>query len=117
MQSFWDEEERRLQSIADKVIASGANVVFCQKGIDDLVSIILRRQAFGRTAGQEKRYETPRKGDWGKITDTLEDIAQLGYAGLVQERKVGDNEMIFVETPKPQSGIHFAPRQHRTRRR
>jgi len=37
MQSFWDEEERRLESIADKVIASGANVVFCQKGIDDLV--------------------------------------------------------------------------------
>ena len=44
-----------------------------------------------------KRLE---KATGGKITDTLEDIAQLGYAGLVQERKVGDNEMIFVENSK-----------------
>ena len=98
MQSFWDEEERRLESIADKVIASGANVVFCQKGIDDLVQHYLAKA--GILAGRRvKKSDMKRleKATGGKITDTLEDIAQLGYAGLVQERKVGDNEMIFVE--------------------
>jgi len=98
MQSFWDEEERRLESIADKVIASGANVVFCQKGIDDLVQHYLAKA--GILAGRRvKKSDMKRleKATGGKITDTMEDIAQLGYAGLVQERKVGDNEMIFVE--------------------
>jgi len=101
MQSFWDEEERRLEAIADKIIASGANVVFCQKGIDDLVQHFLAKA--GILAGRRiKKSDMKRleKATGGKITDTLEDIAQLGYAGLVQERKVGDNEMIFVENSK-----------------
>lgn len=101
MQSFWDEEERRLEAIADKVIASGATVVFCQKGIDDLVQHFLAKA--GILAGRRvKKSDMKRleKATGGKITDTLEDISQLGYAGLVQERKVGDNEMIFVENSK-----------------
>jgi archaeal chaperonin len=101
MQSFWDEEERRLEAIADKVIASGATVVFCQKGIDDLVQHFLAKA--GILAGRRvKKSDMKRleKATGGKITDTLEDISQLGYAGLVQERKVGDNEMIFVEDSK-----------------
>jgi len=82
MQSFWDEEERRLESIADKVIASGANVVFCQKGIDDLVQHYLAKA--GILAGRRvKKSDMKRleKATGGKITDTLEDIGQLGYAG------------------------------------
>ncbi|MGZ4864394.1 MAG: thermosome subunit beta [Halobacteriota archaeon] len=101
MQSFWNEEERRLEAIADKVIASGANVVFCQKGIDDLVQHFLAKA--GILAGRRiKKSDMKRleKATGGKITDTLEDISELGYAGLVQERKVGDNEMIFVEDSK-----------------
>ena len=101
MQSFWDEEERRLEAIADKVLASGANVVFCQKGIDDLVQHFLAKA--GILAGRRiKKSDMKRleKATGGKITDTLEDITQLGHAGLVQERKVGDNEMIFVEESK-----------------
>jgi thermosome, various subunits, archaeal len=101
MQSFWDEEERRLEAIADKVIASGANVVFCQKGIDDLVQHFLAKA--GILAGRRiKKSDMKRleKATGGKITDTLEDMTQLGHAGLVQERKVGDNEMIFVEESK-----------------
>ena len=101
MQSFWDEEERRLEAIADKVIASGANVVFCQKGIDDLVQHFLAKA--GILAGRRiKKSDMKRleKATGGKITDTLEDISELGHAGLVQERKVGDNEMIFVEDSK-----------------
>ncbi|MGZ4910027.1 MAG: thermosome subunit beta [Halobacteriota archaeon] len=101
MQSFWNEEDRRLEAIADKVIASGANVVFCQKGIDDLVQHFLAKA--GILAGRRiKKSDMKRleKATGGKITDTLEDISELGYAGLVQERKVGDNEMIFVEDSK-----------------
>jgi thermosome len=101
MQSFWDEEERRLEAIAEKVIASGANVVFCQKGIDDLVQHFLAKA--GILAGRRiKKSDMKRleKATGGKITDTLEDIVELGHAGLVQERKVGDNEMIFVEESK-----------------
>ncbi len=98
MQSFWDEEERRLEGIANKVIDSGANVVFCQKGIDDLVQHYLAKAGI-LAARRVKKSDMKRleKATGGKITDTLEDIAQLGYAGLVQERKIGDNEMLFVE--------------------
>ncbi|MGZ4912874.1 MAG: thermosome subunit beta [Halobacteriota archaeon] len=98
MQSFWDEEERRLEGIANKVIASGANVVFCQKGIDDLVQHYLAKAGI-LAARRVKKSDMKRleKATGGKITDTLEDIAQLGAAGLVQERKIGDNEMLFVE--------------------
>jgi len=98
MQSFWDEEERRLKGIADKVIATGANVVFCQKGIDDLVQHYLAKAGI-LAARRIKKSDMKRleKATGGKITDTLEDISQLGYAGLVHEKKVGDNEMLFVE--------------------
>ncbi len=98
MQSFWDEEERRLEGIANKVIDSGANVVFCQKGIDDLVQHYLAKAGI-LAARRVKKSDMKRleKATGGKITDTLEDIEQLGYAGLVQERKVGDNEMLFIE--------------------
>ncbi|MGZ4942802.1 MAG: thermosome subunit beta [Halobacteriota archaeon] len=98
MQSFWDEEERRLEGIANKVIDSGANVVFCQKGIDDLVQHYLAKAGI-LAARRVKKSDMKRleKATGGKITDTLEDIAQLGYAGLVQERKIGDNEMLFIE--------------------
>ena len=98
MQSFWDQEEKRLEEIANKVIATGANVVFCQKGIDDLVQHHLAKADIlaGRRIKKSdmKRLE---RATGGKITDTIEDITQLGSAGLVIERKVGDNEMIFVE--------------------
>ena len=98
MQSFWDQEEKRLEEIANKVIATGANVVFCQKGIDDLVQHYLAKANIlaGRRIKKSdmKRLE---RATGAKITDTIEDITQLGSAGLVIERKVGDNEMIFVE--------------------
>jgi len=98
MQSFWDQEEKRLEEIANKVIATGATVVFCQKGIDDLVQHYLAKANIlaGRRIKKSdmKRLE---RATGAKITDTIEDITQLGSAGLVIERKVGDNEMIFVE--------------------
>jgi len=105
MQSFWDQEEKRLEEIANKVIATGANVVFCQKGIDDLVQHHLAKADIlaGRRIKKSdmKRLE---RATGGKITDTIEDITQLGSAGLVIERKVGDNEMIFVEEcPNPKA--------------
>ncbi len=105
MQSFWDQEEKRLEEIANKVIATGANVVFCQKGIDDLVQHHLAKANIlaGRRIKKSdmKRLE---RATGGKITDTIEDITQLGSAGLVIERKVGDNEMIFVEEcPNPKA--------------
>ncbi len=101
MQSFWDEEEKRLEEIANKVIATGANVVFCQKGIDDLVQHYLAKAGI-LAARRIKKSDMKRleRATGGRITDTIEDITQLGSAELVIERKVGDNEMIFVEECK-----------------
>jgi thermosome len=101
MQSFWDEEEKRLEDIANKVIATGANVVFCQKGIDDLVQHYLAKAGI-LAARRIKKSDMKRleRATGGRITDTIEDITQLGSAELVIERKVGDNEMIFVEECK-----------------
>lgn len=101
MQSFWDEEEKRLEDIANKVIATGANVVFCQKGIDDLVQHYLAKAGI-LAARRIKKSDMKRleRATGGRITDTIEDVTRLGSAELVIERKVGDNEMIFVEECK-----------------
>ncbi|HJH27439.1 MAG TPA: thermosome subunit [Methanophagales archaeon] len=100
MKAFLDEEERMLKSMVDKVKDSGANVLFCQKGIDDLVQHYLAKEgilAVRRVKESDMKKLASATG--GKILTTLEEIGpgDLGAAGVVEERKISGEEMIFVE--------------------
>jgi thermosome len=100
MKSFMDEEERMLKEIVDKVAATGANVVFCQKGIDDLVQHYLAKENILATRRVKKSdMEKLARATDGRISTNIEEINEkdLGSAGLVEERKIGDDQMIFVE--------------------
>ncbi len=109
MHAFLDEEERMLRSMVDKIKAVGANVVFCQKGIDDLVQHFLAKE--GIYAGRRVK-----KGDMEKLSLATGatiiskinelDKADLGKADLVEVRKIQEEEMTFVtgcKNPKAMS--------------
>ncbi|MCW3981607.1 MAG: thermosome subunit beta [Candidatus Bathyarchaeota archaeon] len=103
MQAFLDQETRMLQDMVKRVTASGANVLFCQKGIDDMAQHFLAKKGV-LTARRVKQSDMEKlaKATGGRMVTNLEDIQakDLGLAGQVQERKVGDDKMIFVEKCK-----------------
>jgi len=103
LKSFLEEEERMLKDMVEKVEASGANVLFCQKGIDDLAQHYLSKRGILATRRvKESDMKKLASATGGKILTSLEEVRpeDLGYAGLVEERKIGGEEMIFVEDCK-----------------
>ena len=103
MKAFLDQETNTLKGMAEKIKASGANVVFCQKGIDDMVQHFLAKDGIiAARRIKESDMEKLAKATGGKIVSNLDDIAStdLGKAGIVEERKIGDDKMIFVEQCK-----------------
>jgi len=103
IQAFLDKETQMLEQMVEKVKASGANVVFCQKGIDDMAQHFLAKAGMltARRVKQSDMEKLARATD-GKIITNLEDLKaqDLGKAGLVEERKVGEDKMVFVEECK-----------------
>ena len=100
MKNFLDEEERILKNMADKIAASGAKAVFCQKGIDDLVQHYLaQKKILAVRRASESNMEALAKATGSKIITNIKDIkkSDLGEAKLVEERKLGEDEWIFVE--------------------
>jgi thermosome len=100
MQAFLDQETHMMEEMANKIIASSANVVFCQKGIDDMAQHFLAKQGvLAARRVKQSDMEKLARATGGKIITNLEDLGakDLGTAGLVEERKVGDDKMIFVE--------------------
>ena len=100
MKAFLDEEEHMLKSMVDRIKESGANVLFTQKGIDDLAQHHLAKAGI-LAVRRVKESDMKKLGSatGGKVLTTLEEIRpeDLGYAGVVEERKIGGEEMIFVE--------------------
>jgi thermosome len=98
--SFLREEENMLKEMVKKIVATGANVVVCQKGIDDMVQHFLARKGILAVRRAKKSdMEKLGKATGGKVVTNLEELTEgdLGYAGLVEERKIGDDKMIFIE--------------------
>ena len=90
MQSFLEQEEKMLRGMVDKVVKSGANVVFCQKGVDDVAQHFLAKAGLLVTRRVKKSdMDRLAKATGGKIVTSLDDIAQtdLGFAGRVEEKK------------------------------
>ncbi len=103
MQAFLDQETRMLQDMVKKIAASGASVLFCQKGIDDMAQHFLaKRGVLAARRVKQSDMEKLARATGGKIVSKLEDLSSkdLGIAGSVEERKVGDDKMIFVEKCK-----------------
>jgi archaeal chaperonin len=103
MQAFLDMEENMLRKMVDKIVASGANVIFCQKGIDDLAQHFLAKKGIYATRRVKKSdMELLSKATTGNIISNLEDLApsELGKAGVVEEIKVGDESMTYVRECK-----------------
>ncbi len=100
MKAFLDEETRMLKEMVDKIAATGANVVFCQKGIDDIAQHFLARAKILAVRRVKKSdMEKLARATGGRIVTNLDDLkeAELGYAQLVEERKIGEDKMVFVE--------------------
>jgi thermosome len=103
MQAFLDQENKMLQDMVNKVKKSGANVVFCQKGIDDMAQHFLAKEGIlAARRAKESDMEKLARATGGRIVSDLTDLKpqDLGAAGLVEERKIGDDKMIFVEKCK-----------------
>ncbi|MDO9098841.1 MAG: thermosome subunit alpha, partial [Candidatus Methanoperedens sp.] len=96
---FLEQEEKLVREAADKVIKGGANVVFCQKGVDDMARYFLAKAGIFVTHRVKKNDLLKlSRATGGKIITSLEEITPeaLGHAGLVEEKMVGNGEMIFV---------------------
>ncbi|WAC05237.1 MAG: thermosome subunit alpha [Methanoregula sp.] len=118
LQAFLDEEERMVRNIVDKVVASGANVLFCQKGIDDIAQHYLAKAGIFATRRVKKSdMEKLARATGGSLVSSIDAISkdELGKAGLVEERKVGGEEMTFVvqcKNPKAVSIIVKGGTEH-----
>ena len=100
LQLFMEQEEKMLKEMADKVIKSGANVVFTQKGIDDLVTHFLAKAGIYASKRIKKSdMEKLAKATGAKILSKLSDLSaqDLGKAGTVEEVKIGDEQMTYVK--------------------
>ncbi len=103
MKAFLDEETKMLKEMVEKIREKGANVVFCQKGIDDIAQHFLAKAGIVAVRRVKKSdMEKLAKATGGKLVTNLDDLTEedLGYAGLVEERKIGEDYMVFVEDCK-----------------
>ncbi len=108
MRAFMDEETRILKEMVDKVKAAGANVVFCQKGIDDMAQFFLAKEGIVAVRRAKKSdMEKLAKATGGKIITSIDDLnpSDLGEAKLVEERKLGEDKMVFVEECKDPGAV------------
>jgi len=100
MKAFLDEEERMLKGMVDKIASAGANVLICQKGIDDVAQHFLAKQGILAVRRcTESSMEKLAKATGAKIVININDLTsnELGHAELVEERKVGGDKWIFIE--------------------
>ena len=98
--AFLKQEESMLREMVDKITATAASVVLCQKGLDDMIQHFLSRKGILAVRRIKKSdMEKLAKATGGKIVTNLDDMnpADLGYASLVEERKIGEDKMTFVE--------------------
>jgi len=103
LQAFIDQEERIIRDMVDRILKSGANVVIAQKGIDDLAQHFLGKNGIYAVRRVKKSdVEKLARATGAKIVSSLKDLSKedLGYAGLVEEIKIGDEEMTFVRECK-----------------
>lgn len=108
MQKFLSEEERMLKSMVDSVVSSGANVVLCQKGIDDVAQHYLAKEGIIAVKRiKESDMAKLAKATGAKIITNIEELSKedIGHADLIEERNVENDKWVFIEGCKNPKSI------------
>lgn len=108
MQAFLQQEEKMMKDMVEKIAATKANVVFCQKGIDDLVQHFLAKKGIAAVRRVKKSdMEKLSRATKASIASSLQDLKaeDLGDAGLVEERKISGEAMVFVKECKDPKSV------------
>jgi len=108
IKAFLDQESDMLKKKVDQVVETGANVLFCQKGIDDMAQHYLAKAGV-LSARRVKKSDMEKlaKATGGKVVNNLADLkkSDLGVCGVVEEKKIGNDKMIFVEECKDPQAV------------
>ena len=103
MKAFLDEETKILKDMVEKIKSSGANVLLCQKGIDDVAQHFLAKEGIMAVRRiKESDMEKLARATGAKIVTNIEGLTskELGSAGLAEERRMGEDKMVFIEDCK-----------------
>jgi thermosome len=113
MKRFLDEEEKILRGMVEKIASVGANVVVCEKGIDDVVQhFMAKKNILAVRRVKQSDMEKLAKATGARIITNIEDLksADLGHAKLTEERKVSDDKMTFIEGCKDAKALSIIVR-------
>jgi len=113
MKLFLDEEERMLKEMVDKIAETGANVVFCEKGIDDVaLHFLAKRGILAVKNVSSSDMEKLAKATGGKIMASVKELTPdvLGEAKIVEEVKIGDDKLVYVRECKNPKAVTIVVR-------
>ena len=103
LQAFLDQEEKILKKMVEKIVNSGANVVVCQKGIDDLVQHFLaKNNIYAVRRVKKSDMDRLAKAVNGRVVNNINDLSKddIGNAGIVEALKIGEEEMTYIRECK-----------------
>jgi thermosome len=103
IEAFLEKEEQMIRHKVEQIVKSGATVLICQKGIDDLAQHFLAKKGiYAVRRVKESDMSALAKATGGRVIISLDDINpnDLGFAGAVEEIKVGDEYMTYVKECK-----------------
>ncbi|MFL2940739.1 MAG: thermosome subunit [Marine Group III euryarchaeote CG-Epi4] len=118
IQAFLDQEESTIKKMVDTISKSGATVLICQKGIDDLAQHFLaKNNIMAIRRAKKSDIDALSKATGGRVISNIDSMSKkdLGFAGLVEVRKIGDDDMTFVtdcKNPKAVSILVRAGSEH-----
>ena len=113
MNAFLEQEEKMLKEMVEKIIASKTNVVFCQKGVDDMAQHYLAKSGIMVMRRVKKSdMDALSKATGGSIISNLDEMTEtdLGQSGIVEEKKISGSEMIFVRKCKDPKSVSILVR-------
>jgi len=99
VKALMEEEDRMLKTLADRVINTGANVLLCQKGIeDDIVSYLAKAGIMAVRRVKKSDMKRLSRATGGRIVSNVKELTPdvLGSAGVVEETTIGDDKMVYV---------------------
>lgn len=113
LKDFLDQEEKMLKDMVEKVKKSGANVLFCQKGVDDVAQHFLAKAGiFAARRVKKSDMEKLARATGARIVSSLDDLSEkdIGHSGNVEERKIAGDKMIFVTECKNPKAVSLLVR-------
>lgn len=113
MNLFLEQENKMLKDMVDKIVSAGANVLVCQKGVDDIAQHYLARAGIlAVRRAKESDMTKLSRATGARIVANLDEISSndLGYAKLVEERRVETDKWVFIEGCKNPKSVSILVR-------